>query len=148
MRRSTVSLGSGPYPQPGSYGRGAGRVGPRPDAELAVNAREVRFDRFDSDEEHRGDLFVRKTFGHELGYTPFRGGEYVACGRSSGDSLQLGVRLLRPETGAELLEDSERGVERCPGGTPLLEPSLQDAAREQRASLVKGRLSRSCSLSA
>ena len=82
-----------------------GKLGPRPYAELGIDAREVCFDGLDGDEERRRDLLVWMTFGDEFGYTPFGRGERVACGRSSGNSLQLGSRLLRPETCAELLED-------------------------------------------
>ena len=96
----------------------------RVDTELSVDAREVCFDGLDGDVERRRNLLVGVTFGDELGHTPFGWGEHVACWCPPGDSFQLGARLLRPEGSAELLEDSQRGLERHPRRTPSPESSL------------------------
>src|SRR5262249_9380137 len=114
-------------------------LGARSDTQLGVDTGEVRFDGTDRDEEDRGDLLVGLSFRGELGDAPLGWRKRVARRPPSPDPHELRARFLRPEARTAFLESSQRGTERFPRCPSLFEPSLQNAASEQRPRVLERR---------
>src|SRR5438552_3636980 len=98
-------------------------LGPGLDAELGVDAGEVRLDGFDRHEEQRRDVLVRTAFGDELGDAPLRRRQHVARRRPAAAPPALGAAPAGPPRRAQLLRDRDRGLPRPPPRTSLLPPS-------------------------
>ena len=110
----------------------ASQLGPRADAELRVDAREVRLDGADADEQCVGDLLVGTALCDKAG-DPLLGGRQPAGGGAPADPGELGPRPLGPEPCADRLEDRPRLFERAPRVRLPLEPPLNRAQHDQRA---------------
>src|SRR5918995_816995 len=80
-------------------------LGPGVDVELAVDTREVRFDRLHAHEEGGRDLLVRRATSREMRDLPFGGAQLSSCRAIDPRSLELEARAVQPESGPELLED-------------------------------------------
>ena len=91
-------------------------------------------DRAHAHEELARDLPVRTPPGCQLGHALLGLRQLVGRRRAAADPSQSGPCLLRPEAGAELLEDRERVLVRLPRGALLLRLAAHRAEAEQRAS--------------
>src|SRR5262249_40046339 len=76
-------------------------------------------------------------FGSERGDAALCGRQPLLAGTPT-DPAQLSARLLDPGRGAELLEASERGLDRVPGDALLSYAPSDDSEREQRARAAEG----------
>src|SRR6266540_481871 len=75
---------------------GGAKLRPGADAELTVDAGEIRLDRLRAHEQLRGDLPVRQPGGGEVSNELFRFGQ-VAARSPPGGAVKLGARALRPQ---------------------------------------------------
>ena len=101
---------------------GAGQPDAPAQSQLAVDAREVRLDGLDADEEGGSDLGIGVPGGHELDYALLGGGERVVPPGRETLPLRLGEFL--PARGAEARERGDGLVKRGSGiaalpGLPL-----------------------------
>ena len=106
-------------------------------AELAVDVGKVGLDRAHAHEELGGDLLVGAALGGKFGDPPFGLGQLLGGGCAAADPRQLGAGLLRPESGAELVEDRKRLLERLPRGPLLLRLPAHGAEAEQRTAALE-----------
>ena len=97
----------------------------------------MRLDGAHAHEELGGDLLVRVAVGGELGDSPLRLGQLVRGRAPTADPPELRAGLLRPEAGAELLEDRERLLQRLARGLPLLRLPAHRAEAEQGAAALE-----------
>ena len=109
------------------------------DAELAVDARQVRLDGLGAHERLRRDLLVRQAGGGELRDAQLRARQLLR-GAAQPDALELGTRLLGPGRRPEPLEDLERLLEVVGRGATLPRPAVQAPPREQRQAEIEGEL--------
>jgi hypothetical protein len=94
--------------EPDKFGAGV-------DVELAVDACQVELDRLRAEEERRGNVAVRPSFGDLKRDLKLLRGQLLGCrGIASGDRLsarsQLAACLLRPGGRAEPVEELNRAV--------------------------------------
>src|SRR5881397_3487260 len=94
------------------------------DAELAVDAGEVGFDRVDADVESGGDLLVGEAFGSEGGEPCFSRREVARAAATPADACQFVAGATGPEAGAEAVEGPVRFFEGLAGCAPLARPTL------------------------
>src|SRR5437763_17135908 len=92
------------------------------DAELAVDAGEVGFDRVDADVESGGDLLVGEAFGGEGGEPCFTRREVACGGATPADACQLVAGATGPEAGAGGTGYSARFFEGFPGCAVFARP--------------------------
>src|SRR5687768_5206997 len=107
------------------------------DAELAVNAGEVTFDRVDADVKSGGDLLIGEAFGSEGGEPCFSRRE-VVCGRATpADACQLVAGATGPEASAEAVEDPVRFVEVVTGRALLTRPTSDRSGCQECTSALE-----------
>ena len=110
----------------------------RADAELAIDLREVPRDRVRAEAELGGDLAVPASGDDELDDPPLGLRQLaVRCGAPA-DPPELRARLLRPEAGAEPLEDPGGLFERLASVALVLRPALHRSEREKRPRELEG----------
>jgi hypothetical protein len=114
-------------------GKRPGQFGPVTDAELAVDRRDVRFDRPDADEQGGGRVPVAGAGRDQFGHPAFGGGQLIpGPGRGGTRQLLLDQGLQRPVThGAGQLKGTGK---RVPGLPPGPAPPFELAKHEQAAS--------------
>src|SRR5512133_611953 len=115
----------------------AGELRARADAGLAVDVREVRLDGPYADIQLGRDLTVRASLGRERGDALLGFAQLVGGRTAAADAAQLGARLLRPQRGAELLEERERAVEGLARQALVLCLPVGRAEREQGAGALE-----------
>src|SRR5437588_8057130 len=107
------------------------------DAELAVDAGEVGFDRVDADVESGGDLLVGEALGSEGGEPCFSRREVACGGATPADACQLVAGATGPEAGAEAVEDPVRFVEVLAGRALLTRPTSDRSGCQECASVLE-----------
>src|SRR5262249_58520838 len=112
-------------------GGAGGEFGAGADPELAVDAAQVVLDGVHADKQRLRDFPVGVTGGRQLS-DPFPGrGEVLRRGGPQADARQLRPGPLRPQRGAEPLEDLHGFLEGLAGGPLLFEAPKDLAFREQ-----------------
>jgi hypothetical protein len=106
-------------------------------AELAVDAREVRLHGLHTHEELSGNLLVRGSADCEVGNTSLSGAQ-LSTGRAlDARSHELEPGAFAPESRAELLEDRSRLLESFPRLSLALRAALDRAGGEQSAAIAQ-----------
>ena len=100
---------------------------------LAVDPGEIRLDGAHGDVQLGGDLLVRPPARREIDDLLLGLGETLGARTGPADACQLGVRALRPDRRAELLEDQRGLVEGVPRGSLLPRAPERDPVDEERA---------------
>jgi len=133
QRRSSI-VGRSPFAQ---LRRGRRELRPGVNAELAIDAREVRLHGLHAHEELSGDLLVRGAAGCEVGNPPF-GGAQLSTGRAmDARSLELSLGAFAPDSCAELLEDRSRLLEGFRRLRFALRAALDRAGGKQRPCVLE-----------
>ena len=101
----SLRLGPG-VPRPGRQSRA--ELGTRTDAELLVDAGEVRLDGLRADERRFRDLPIRHPGRRQLGDPALALGQLIRGSMTEAEPGDLVPRALRPRRRAQLLEDRER----------------------------------------
>src|SRR5215218_10206598 len=122
-------------------GHARAELRPRGDAELAVDACQVRLDGLGAHEGGARDLAVRHSRRGELGDSTLGRGQ-LGGRAAEADAAELGPGLLGPRWRAEPLEDRECLAERVGGGAPLLDPAVQAALDEPIPRVVEREIRR------
>ena len=115
----------------------AGQLGAGAEAELGVDPREVRLDRLDRHEARGCDLFVRAALRNEGRHAALGRRQVTLRRRTAADAGKLSACLLGPKSGAELLEDPERGPESLSGRALAPRASSSRAEREKRTGTLE-----------
>src|SRR5438876_173423 len=105
----------------------------RADPELAIGAREVRFDRLRAQEEGGRDLSVRQSPRCELGHAALACGELRSGSPPQAETLELRACALRPQLRADALEDRQRLLERLLRLPTPARAALDRAFHQQRS---------------
>src|SRR6478735_3540855 len=109
----------------------SGQLGPRADAEFAVDPGEVRLDGADGDEQGRGDLLVLAASRGEHGNATLAFGELSGRRSTTADSSQFVACLRFPRTRADLVKDRQRAAQRFTRRTSLESVALHGAEGEE-----------------
>src|SRR5207247_11131372 len=104
----------------GRRGEATSQLGPRADAELAVDANEVGLDRLAAEEQGACHLLVREAAGDELCHLALGWCQLAARRGSTADAAHFAPSPFGPEPGPELLEDRQRRLQRLARRTPAL----------------------------
>src|SRR6266568_8059124 len=115
-----------------------GKLRARADAKLAVDLGQVPRDGLCAQRERPGDLFVCPPGAHQRDDPLLGLRQLSAAGRPAADAAKLAARLVRPQAGAELVEDAQRLLQ-CLARRPLLLPAALDGAKgKQGAPALEG----------
>src|SRR6476469_10654149 len=100
------------------------------DVKLAVDARQVGFDRFGADKQCRGDVTVGHARGCELPDSPFGGCEGEVPSWCDVDACEFGTCAVGPQRCAYCIEGLQCLAESCSGSVLLALTALQLAEPE------------------
>src|SRR6266542_5975471 len=134
----TRPLGEGGRPRKrkldaGRFGEGGRKLRARADRELAVDAREVDFDRPLGDEERLRDLAVGGPFGRHLGDAPLAGGERLEAAQGDAPGTRAGGEELALGAGGEGRGAADRRqLERVPKLLARLRATVGSAKRRSQ----------------
>ena len=121
-----------------SVGEASTELGPRPDPELPVRAREVGLDGLRADEQSGGNLAIRHP-GRREGRDPgFGRRQSVATSAGAPEVSKFRAGRARPPRGPDLFEPADGFFQRCPSIPPAAEPALMPSDSEQRPRRVVG----------